>query len=81
MSQRIGAILSLIAFAMCLLVGVFEADNPMSTVLLRALAALVVMYFVGVIVGVMAQKMLEEKLRDESGKLKDSEAEASAADR
>ena len=62
MAKRIAAALSMIAFAICLLIGAFQADNSFSTTVQRALVAMVVTLFVGLIVGAMAQKMLNENL-------------------
>ena len=53
---RIAATLSLIAFAACLLIGMFQAENGFATIVQRALVAMVVTLFVGLVVGAMAQK-------------------------
>jgi NhaP-type Na+/H+ or K+/H+ antiporter len=61
MPQRLAAVMALIAFAVCLVAGV-EADNTFSTTVLRALTAMLVTLVVGLIIGAMAQKMLDENL-------------------
>ena len=53
--------MSLVAFALCLAVGL-AADNPLGTTLSRALVALVGTLVIGLLVGTMAQKMLEESV-------------------
>jgi hypothetical protein len=62
-AKRISASLSLIAFAICLLIGAFEADNSFATTVQRALLAMVITLFVGLLIGAMAQKMLDENLK------------------
>ena len=63
MAKRISASLSLIAFAICLLIGAFEADNSFATTVQRALLAMVITLVVGLLIGAMAQKMLDENLK------------------
>ena len=62
MPNRIAATTSLIAFAVCLVMGML-AENPFATILLRALAAMVVTLVVGMVLGAMGQKMIEENLK------------------
>jgi hypothetical protein len=59
--RRIAAAMSLIAFAVCLVAGI-EADNPLGTILARSLVAMAGTLVVGLVVGAMAQKMLDEHL-------------------
>jgi hypothetical protein len=80
MSQRIAAAASLLAFAVCLITGAFQAGNPFATVVSRALAAMAVTYVVGLVVGAMAQKMLDENLRPHEEKLSDSPNAANKTD-
>ena len=61
MPRRIAAAMSLIAFAVCLVAGL-EADNPLGTILARSLVAMAGTLVVGLVVGAMAQKMLDEHL-------------------
>ena len=53
--------MSLVAFAVCLLVGL-QAGNTFSTIVANALLAMGGTFVVGLVVGVMAQKMLQENL-------------------
>ncbi len=61
MPTRIAAALALIVFAVCVIAGI-AADNAFSTVVTRALLAMVVTLVVGLVLGAMAQKMLDENL-------------------
>jgi putative Mn2+ efflux pump MntP len=61
LSRRIAAAMSLIAFAVCLVAGI-EADNPLGTILARSLVAMAGTLVIGLVVGAMAQKMLDEHL-------------------
>ena len=61
MIRRIAASMALVAFAVCIVVGL-EAGNPFTTVVSRALVALVGTFVLGLVVGAMAQKMLDENL-------------------
>ncbi|HEX4124333.1 MAG TPA: hypothetical protein VHY37_06365 [Tepidisphaeraceae bacterium] len=51
----------MIVFAVCLVMGI-EADNPFATTIERALEGLAVTLVVGLVVGAMAQKMIEESV-------------------
>ena len=62
MPRRIAATMSLLAFAVCLIAGV-AAENTISTTLSRALVAMFATLAVGLVVGTMGQKMLEENAR------------------
>lgn len=78
MATRIAAILALVAFATCLVMGIV-VENPFSTVIMRAIGAMIVTLFVGLIIGAMAQKMLEE---GSAGKNKEiPESKSSSEDR
>lgn len=72
MPLRIAGILSLFAFAVCLVAGAFGAANPFSTIVMRALSAMACTFTVGLVVGLMAQKMLEENLSEEGRRLKEA---------
>ncbi len=61
MTRRIAACLALVAFAVCILAGL-QAGNPFTSVVSRALVALVVTFVVGLVIGSMAQKMLDENI-------------------
>ena len=62
MALRIAVTISLLAFTVCLIAGGIEADNPFATTVWRALLAMGSTLVIGLIVGVMAQKMLDENL-------------------
>lgn len=67
MARRMAGSLSLLAFAVCLVAGL-NAGNPAATVLSNALAALGVTFVVGLAVGAMAQRMLDENVASEVAK-------------
>ena len=86
MPTRMAGTLSLIVFALCLVVGGLRAGNPFGTTVMRALAAMMGTFVVGLIVGLMAQIMLKESVATpnsalDGGKLKNSEANSSPGDR
>jgi alpha-beta hydrolase superfamily lysophospholipase len=62
MPRRLAAATSLVAFAVCLLLGI-AAENTLSTTLSRALVAMVGTLVVGLVVGAMGQRMLEENVK------------------
>ena len=59
MATRISGTLALLAFALCLILGL-RAENSFSVTLGRALLAMVVTLVVGLIAGMMIEKMLQE---------------------
>lgn len=70
--------MALVAFATCLVMGIV-VENPFSTVIMRAIGAMIVTLIVGLIIGAMAQKMLEE---GSTGKNKEiPESKSSSEDR
>lgn len=81
MTRRIAATLSIIAFAVCLLIGGFEANNGFTTVVQRALVAMMVTLLVGLVVGAMAQKMLDENLKAQETKTEISSTKTEGSDR
>ena len=81
MPQRLAAILALIVFAICLLVGGLQAGNPFTTTVWRALVAMFWTFVIGLFVGFMAQRMLDENLKLEKEKLQNSSTEPSSSDR
>lgn len=86
MPSRLAAVLSLIVFALCLLIGGVQAGNGFGTTVMRALAAMAGTFVVGLVVGVMAEIMLKESVATpnsagDEGKLKNSEGNSSPADR
>jgi hypothetical protein len=64
MPTRLAAAMSLIVFAVCLVMGI-EADNPFATTIERALEGMGVTLIVGMTVGAMGQKMIEENVNRE----------------
>ena len=81
MPSRMAACLALIAFAVCLVVGGLEAGNTFATTVSRALAAMAVTYVVGLIVGVMGERMLDDNLKEVEKKLENSEVKPPQSDR
>ena len=81
MTRRIAATFSMIAFAICLLIGAFEANNGFTTIVQRALVAMVVTLAIGLVVGSMAQKMLDENLKAQETKTEISSTKTEGSDR
>lgn len=73
MIPRVAAAMSLVVFMVCLLAGM-AADNPFSTIIVRALLAMAATMVIGLVVGSMAQKMLDENIAAEEQKFKKSAA-------
>jgi NhaP-type Na+/H+ or K+/H+ antiporter len=81
MASRIAASMALLAFAVCLVVGGIKADNSFATTVERAVTAMLATLVIGLVVGVMARKMLDENLKSEEEKLKKSSAPSTPSDR
>jgi hypothetical protein len=81
MSKRIAAAMSLIVYAFCLVVGGLETGNPFSTTGVRAVIAMFATLVLGMVVGAMGEKMLEENLKSHEEKLKNSPRNSEATDR
>ena len=79
--QRIAAILAIVAFATCLVIGRFEASNSFTTSVLRALVAMVVTLLIGLVIGAMAQKMLDENMKPDEEKIKKGSTKIEPSDR
>ena len=79
MAKRMAGVLSIVVFAFCLLLGL-RAGNPFSTIVSRALIGMAGTYVVGLVLGAVAQRMLDENLRDEERKLSNPSGSA-ASDR
>jgi L-asparagine transporter-like permease len=60
--QKVAAILAMLAFAMCMVVGGLQADNPFVTTVSRSLVAMAGTFVVGLVLGAMGQKMLTENV-------------------
>ena len=69
MAKRMAGVLSIVVFAFCLLLGL-QAGNPFSTIVARALVGMAGTYVVGLVLGAVAQRMVDENLRDEERKLR-----------
>jgi galactitol-specific phosphotransferase system IIC component len=80
MIRRVAGAMALIAFALCLIMGIL-AGNPFVTTLERALQAMFVLFFVGLVVGWMAQRMLDENLSDQEKKSENEESNSTPQDR
>ena len=61
MPRRLAASLALLVFAICLIAGL-ESGNSMSTILSRALVAMLGTLVISLIVGTMAEKMVQENV-------------------
>ena len=84
MPHRLAASLALLSFAACLYASGVHAGNPFGTTIQRALLAMAGTYVIGLIVGLMAQKMIEENIKGvlkQEKKLLDSRTEAGTRDR
>lgn len=66
--------MALLAFAVCLLIGGLQAGNPFTTTVSRALVAMAGTFLIGLIVGTMGQKMIDETVKAQQEKLSDLEA-------
>lgn len=80
MPRRLAVAVALVVFALCLACGM-AADNSFNETVSRALKAMFATLVVGLIVGAMAQKMLEENLKDLATKSEISEAKPRPKDR
>jgi hypothetical protein len=67
MARKMAAALALVVFAVCVIAGM-GAGNPFETVLSKALVAMAATFVIGLVVGAMAQKMLDENLGAEAAK-------------
>jgi hypothetical protein len=73
MVRKVAAALALLMFAVCVGAGL-NAGNTFSTVLSNALLGMGAAFGVGLVVGAMAQKMLDENLASEAKKLAPGDA-------
>ena len=81
MPQRIAAMLALVAFALCLVAGALGAGNTFATTVARALGAMAGTFVIGLALGLMAQRMLDENVRAHEEKLKNEETKVEPSDR
>lgn len=80
MVVRMAVAMSLVAFAVCLLVGGFEAGNPFDVTVKRALLAMAGTLVIGLVVGTVFQVILQENLKKEEQRLKGTAAAASPSE-
>jgi len=67
------AVCALTVFAFCLLIGM-RAQNTFSTTVVRALQAMGVTFVVGLALGWVAQRMLDENVKAEERRLNEASA-------
>ena len=70
MVNRMAGVTSLLVFVVCLVVGGIGADNTFETTVERALTAMAVTLVIGLVIGAMARRMLEENVKSEEEKIK-----------
>ena len=75
MTYRLAGACSLLVFALSLFAGM-EAQNSFATTLTRALYAMAGTYVVGLVVGLMAQKMLDDRKKELRLKAKNAQPKA-----
>jgi NhaP-type Na+/H+ or K+/H+ antiporter len=80
MIRRMAVSVALVAFAICILVGM-QAENSFSTTVMRALLAMAVTLVIGLVVGAIGNRMLEENLEPPKKNLEIPEAKDGATDR
>ena len=80
MARRTAGILALLAFSVCLVAGL-NAGNTTATVLANALLAMAGTFVIGLAVGAMARKMIEENVAAEAAKVPPPPVGASASAR
>lgn len=80
MLRRIAVALALTAFALCLVMGIM-AENDIGTSIWRGLQAMFVTFFVALILGAMAERMLNENLSAYEKNAENSQSNSSASDR
>jgi amino acid transporter len=78
MPTRIASTLALVVFAVCVIAGI-GAQNGFSTVIVRALLAMIATLIVGLVLGAMAQKMLDENLAAQKSAAKPENGEVASA--
>ena len=74
MARRVAAALSLVVFAVCVTAGI-GAGNSFEGVLTKALLGMAATFVVGIVVGAIAQKMIDENLAAEAAKGVSAETE------
>ena len=80
MVYRIAGASAFLVFAVSVIAGI-DADNTFSTIVLRALLAMAATWAIGMVVGGMAQKMLDEKRLNLQAKAKMSSLKPPTTDK
>jgi len=62
-AKLVASSMALIAFAIAIMAGL-SAGNPSAVVIWRALVSMIVVYFVGMLVGAIAERTLNEHLQE-----------------
>ncbi|CAN5464933.1 hypothetical protein BH09PLA1_BH09PLA1_28840 [soil metagenome] len=62
MPQRLAAAMSLIVFALCLLIGGIGADNGFGVTVGRALVAMAGTFGIALVIGLMGKRMIDENV-------------------
>jgi hypothetical protein len=77
--QRLAASLAVLTFAVCLVVGGLQAGNTFTTTVTRALVAMAGTFVVGLVVGAMGQRMLDDNVKQAAAAVAASEEAAATA--
>ena len=80
MPRRMAVAVAMVVFAVCLIAGL-EADNTFYETVRRALIGMLVTLVIGLVVGAMGQKMLDENVKQFAEKSPFPEANPEADDR
>ena len=79
-ARRLAGCCALVVFAFCLIQGL-QAHNSFSTTVMRALLAMLGTFVVGLVIGWVAERMLDENLKAEEAKLAKKQSEGVVDDR
>ena len=80
MAKRLAGCCALVVFAFCLVQGI-RAENSFSTTVSRALVAMAATFALGLIVGWVGDRMLDENLKAEEARLGKNQSEGVVDDR
>jgi hypothetical protein len=72
MPNRMAATMSLLVFSVCLVIGGLQTGNTFTTCVTRALVAMAGTFVIGLVIGAMGQKMLDENVKRGEKKEKSS---------
>jgi NhaP-type Na+/H+ or K+/H+ antiporter len=73
--------MSLLVFTVCLVIGGLGAQNTFSTTVSRALTAMMATLVIGLVLGAMGRRMLDENLKSNEEKVKNNSTTAPPGDR